>query len=497
MDEASQADIVEFLQRGCERHIATHAAHVFLTRDRALKLKRAVKYPYLDFSTPELRRQACEAELALNRRTAPALYLAVKAVTRARDGALALGGDGAAVDWVLEMRRFPDDALFTRLAESGGLTSDLMRRLADNIVRFHRAADATPNFGGTAGIDYVISVNSESLRRDGPPTIGVAEAAALTEAARAARDRHADLLERRRKSGKVKRCHGDLHLGNICLLDGEPTLFDCLEFNEALASIDVLYDLAFLLMDLRFRDHPTEAVLVLNRYLDVSDESDGLALMPLFLALRAWVRAHVAATAARRDRSAENETLARRYFDFALDLLRPAAPRLVAIGGFSGTGKSTVAAILAGRIAARVLRSDVIRKRQAGAAPETRLSGSAYSPEMTARVYAALIDQARVALAAGSSVIIDAVSAVPEERRSFAALAAELGVPFTGIWLEAAPEVLSARIAARRNDASDADTAVLRKQLAYDLGKMDWRRVDAAPSAEHVADVILDAGIGR
>jgi predicted kinase len=395
------------------------------------------------------------------------------------------------------MRRFPDDALFTRLAESGGLTSDLMRRLADNIVRFHRAADATPDFGGTDGVGYVIAVNSESLRRDGPPAIGVVEAEVLTEAARAACNRHGDLLERRRKSGKVKRCHGDLHLGNICLLDGAPTLFDCLEFSEALASTDVLYDLAFLLMDLRFRNHPMEAAIVLNRYLDVSDESDGLALMPLFLALRAWVRAHVTATAARRDRSAESEALARRYFDFALELLRPAPPRLIAIGGFSGTGKSTVAAILAGRIAARVLRSDVIRKRQAGTAPETRLPGNAYSPEASARVYAALIDQARAALAAGSSVIIDAVSAEPEERGSFAALAAELGVPFTGIWLEAAPEVLSARIADRRNDASDADIAVLRKQLAYDLGRMDWRRVDAAPSAEHVADVILDAGIGR
>jgi len=151
---------------------------------------------------------------------------------------------------------------------------------------------------------------------------------------------------------------------------------------------------------------------------------------------------------------------------------------------------------LAGRLEARVLRSDVIRKRQAGVAPETRLPKTAYSEAASARVYAALIGQARIALAAGCSVIIDAVSSKSDERALFAALARDLNVPFTGIWLEAAPEILAARINARRNDASDADTAILEKQFTYDLGAMDWRRVDAAPSAEHVADVILDPGIG-
>ena len=294
----------------------------------------------------------------------------------------------------------------------------------------------------------------------------------------------------------MRRCHGDLHLGNICLIDDAPTLFDCLEFNEGLASIDVLYDLAFLLMDLRFGRHATEAAIVFNRYFDVSDESDGLALMPLFLSLRAWVRAHVSATAAKLEPSAEKRALARAYFDFAVALLRHAPPRLIALGGISGTGKSTVAAILAGKTAARVLRSDVIRKRRFGVAPEVRLPDRAYAPEVTVEVYAALLDQARFALAAGCSVIIDAVSARPHERAAFAALAAGCGVPFTGIWLEAAPEILMARVGARHNDASDADVAILQKQLTYDFGAMDWRRVDAAPSAEHVADAILDPRAG-
>jgi aminoglycoside phosphotransferase family enzyme/predicted kinase len=495
MSEAAQREIVAFLSRDAAEHITTHASHVVLAGDRALKLKRAVKYSYLDFSTPELRRVACTTELTLNRRTAPDVYLAVKPVTRETDGSLALDGRGQVLDWVVEMRRFPDRALFTHIAETGGLTPDLMRRLADNIMAFHRGAEVTPAFGGAAGIDLVIAINRENLHRDGPPAISLEEADALAAAAKHARDRHAALLERRRAAGKVKRCHGDLHLGNIALIDGAPTLFDCIEFNESLASIDVLYDLAFLLMDLRFRGHATEGAIVFNRYLDVSDESDGLALMPLFLALRAWVRAHVTATAAKLDKSEEKRILGRRYFDFASALLRPAPPRLIAVGGFSGTGKSTVAGILAGRTAGRVLRSDVIRKRQFCTAPERPLPDSAYSPDATARVYAALIDHARAALGAGSSVIIDAVSARPEERATFATLAKELNVSFTGIWLEATPEILMARIDARRNDASDADIAILKKQLAFDLGAMDWRRVDAAPSAEDVADVILDPRI--
>jgi len=501
MIEEAQRETVAFLSDpnthgGAQvETITTHASIVFLAGDRVLKLKRAVKYSYLDFSTVDLRRKFCEAELALNRRTAPQLYRAVQSVTREPDGRLALDGKGEAVDWVVVMQRFPQEALFSRLAEADCLKPDLMRRLADRIAAFHRDAYGMPDFGGVKGVAQVIAINDENLRRDGPPRISEAEAAALTVAARVAASALSDLLEQRRVAGKVRCCHGDLHLNNICLIDGEPTLFDGIEFNPSLACIDVLYDLAFLLMDLRFRGHATEAAIVFNRYLDVTDESDGLATLPLFLALRAWVRAHVTATAAKS--GAGDIEVARRYFDLALDLLKPHPPRLVAIGGLSGTGKSTIAAILSGGIghapAARVLRSDVIRKRQFGASPEQRLPPEAYSAESTRRVYATLEAQAQSVVAAGCSVIIDAVAAKPEERTEFSAFAQRIGVPFNGIWLEAPPEALRQRVGGRKNDASDADLAILEKQLRYDLGVIDWHRIDASGTPDVVADAAMRA----
>ena len=262
----------------------------------------------------------------------------------------------------------------------------------------------------------------------------------------------AELLENRRASGKVRRCHGDLHLRNICLLDGEPLLFDCLEFSDALASIDILYDLAFLVMDLEHRGLPRLANQVLNRYLDRTGEDDGLTAMPLFLSLRAGIRAHVTATAlaAHPDRADKMAAEARRYLDLAHRALEPQPARLVALGGLSGSGKSTLAAGLAPefglRPGARVLRSDVIRKLLLGVAPETRLPAAAYAPDITRRVYGMLRAKAAAALAAGYSAIIDAVSLTAAQRRSFAEIARTAGTPFSGLWLEAAAATMTERI---------------------------------------------------
>jgi aminoglycoside phosphotransferase family enzyme/predicted kinase len=478
---------------GPVQRIDTHASRIFLAGERVYKLKRALRYSYLDYSTVDLRRRACLAELALNRRTAPTLYLDVLPVVRRPDGGMALGGEGVALDWVVVMRRFPQEALFSHLAEQGALTPRLAMQTADRIAAFHEIAEQIHNQGGAAGIRAVIEINDANLRRCPPAGVGPADIDRLREATAAALERHAVLLDRRRDSGKVRRCHGDLHLGNIALIDGAPVLFDCIEFSDLIACIDVLYDLAFLLMDLRRRGLVDPAAMIFNRYLDRADEADGLAVLPLFLSLRAAVRAHVTATAAQSTLSARRDAMlaeARRYFDAAAQALCPVAPHLVAIGGLSGTGKSAIAAAIAADLgtnpAARVLRSDVLRKRMFGVAPEARLPAETYTPAVNAQVYAALRDAARQALAAGCSVIIDAVAARVAEREDFAALAAACGVPFSGLWLEAAPEILEARIAARQDDASDADRAVLRQQLTYDLGPMRWTRLDAGRIPDEV-----------
>jgi uncharacterized protein len=480
-------DVVAFLSDGASygspgaavERIETHISIVFLVGERAFKLKRAVRFSYLDYSTPERRERYCRAELALNRRTAPTIYRAVRAVTREADGRLAFDGAGAPVDWVLEMRRFPQAALFDRMAEAGQLTPALMRDLTDEIARFHAAAEITPSFGGAAALAAVVADNDANLRAASPPLDG-ARIAALGDASAAALASLGRLLEERRSEGKVRRCHGDLHLRNVCLVDGRPTPFDCIEFSDGLACIDVLYDLAFLLMDLTHRGLRGLANIVFNRYLDMTGDSAGLPALPLFLSLRAAIRAHVLMAAPGRGAAPE----AALYLALAGAVLDRPPPRLVAIGGLSGSGKSALAQALAPDFApapgARLVRSDVLRKRLRGVAPEERLAGAAYGAAATEEVYRALGREAGAAVRGGFAAIIDATFLREAERDRIEGLAAAIGVPFTGLWLEAPAAVLRARIDLRRHDASDADAAVLAHQLAAATGPIRWRRIDAA-----------------
>ena len=487
-----QREVIAFLREpsaygppvGRVEVIETHVSLVFLAGDRAYKLKRAVTYPYLDFSTLEARRAACAAELTLNRRNAPDLYLGLRALGRGEGGGIGWTEAGDALDWVVVMRRFDQDRLFDAMAAAGRLDASLILALAAHIAEFHAHAERRPERGGAAATAAIADGNTRSLRAAGFPGEAIDD---LDTRAHAHIARHAALLDARRAAGKVRRVHGDLHLRNICLYAGKPVLFDCLEFSEELATIDVLYDLAFLLMDLEQRGLSDLANLAFNRYLDLSGEDDGIAAMPLFLSLRAAIRAHV--TAAALDRHAPDERAAaraeaQRYFAAARSALLPRPARLVAIGGLSGTGKSTLAMRLAPALGllpgARVLRSDVIRKCLFGLAPEMPLPPAAYAPEVTRRVYDAIRDKAAAALAAGYCVILDAVSLRPEERTAFAALAEKAGVPFTGLWLEAPAETMKARLGTRRGDASDATAAVLAGQLGRDPGALDWQRLAAS-----------------
>jgi predicted kinase len=307
---------------------------------------------------------------------------------------------------------------------------------------------------------------------------------AVLERSLALAERHADLLDRRRVQGLVKRCHGDLHLRNICLMDGRPVLFDAIEFNDDFAVIDVLYDLAFLLMDLRHAGLAKAASLVFNHYMELRDDIQGLPLLPLMLSLRAQIRAHVtAAIAVHAPQPEAMHAEARRYLMEAADYLTPPTPRLVAMGGLSGSGKSRAARELAPYLGAPgglVLRTDVIRKRLAGCKPWDKLDKDAYTQDSSHRTYEMMCRQAAEVLAHGYPVIADAVFSKSAERAAIKAVAEAAGVPFTGLWLEADPVIAEQRILMRRRNASDATPEVLKAQLAYDVGPLDWPRIDSS-----------------
>jgi aminoglycoside phosphotransferase family enzyme/predicted kinase len=440
----------------------------------------------MDFSTVERRRVACEAELRLNRRSAPMLYERVATITREPRG-LAFDGPGEVVDHVVVMRRFDQDALFDRMADAGRLTPALMEALADHVAAFHEGAEIHREVGGAASMTWLIDLNRAEFARLAA-ILPAERTAAIDRACRALAANLAPLLDARQRQGSIRRCHGDLHLRNICLIDGAPVLFDAIEFNDSIAIADTLYDFAFLLMDLEHRGRRDLANAAFNRYRDATGEGEGLAALPLFMAIRAGIRAHVEASAAASDptRRPAHDEAARAYLELAARLLDPPPARLVAIGGLSGTGKTTLAKRLAPSLGrapgAVILRTDVLRKRQAGIDPATRLPDSAYTMEKIAGIYAVMEDAARSILAAGQGVIADGVFAKPEERAAITAIARDLGVRFDGLWLDASPTVLETRIAARARDASDATPEVLHKQLGYDLGAIDWLRLDASPA---------------
>ncbi|MGY8992209.1 MAG: AAA family ATPase, partial [Rhodospirillales bacterium] len=299
-----------------------------------------------------------------------------------------------------------------------------------------------------------------------------------------------EILDARAKQGQVRHCHGDLHLRNIVLIDGIPILFDAIEFDQDLAEIDVLYDLAFLLMDLDHRDLRPLANVVLNRYLDLMDDTAGIACLPLFISVRAAVRAHVSAAVAMTQASAvERESLmaeAQTYLATARASLNPPAPALVAIGGLSGSGKSLLARELAPAFGAvpgsRIARSDVLRKRLAGVSILDKLGPEGYTADMTQKTYDRVYRECEAALQAGQWAIADAVFAKPEQRAAIEQIARHQNVPFYGLWLEAPAPVLKTRVDARRSDASDADRTIVEQQMGYDLGGISWRRIDSGLS---------------
>lgn len=510
-DADDQREVIAFLGRpesyGVDRveRLETHGNLVFLAGPDAYKIKRAVRFGYMDFSTQEKRCAACRREVEINRQWAPDLYLDCVAIRHRPDGTLGFGGTGEVVECSVRMRRFEQSDLLSTRVERNQLDHELALRLADAVFLSHKqAARATPR-SGIAPFRHLVA----SICRDlaaGEACKADVDDLALQLPRQV--DRAAAILEARAAHGFVRRCHGDLHLANIVLNHGQPTLYDAIEFDEALATIDTLYDLAFLLMDLDFQGQRPVANVVLNRYLSLSSaqlDLSGLAAMPLFLALRAAIRALVSSDRAAqhggqgRDRDLER---VRRYLKAARNYAMPATRRLVVVGGLSGTGKTTLAAALAPWLGAAPgavhLRSDLERKRLAGVGELEPLPSSAYTPQARQRVYQQLHEKAASALTANHTVVIDAVYDNEARRREIETLAGSMRIPLLGLWLRADAATLMARVAARRNDASDATPAVVQHQLAVEIGALSapWVPLDAGHDAtETLATAMAAIGV--
>jgi aminoglycoside phosphotransferase family enzyme/predicted kinase len=475
------------------RRIDTHAASVFLAGDRAYKVKRAVRFPFLDYSSLEKRKAACVAELDVNKPFASELYLRIVPVTCDTAGQFALGGNGEPVEWAVEMARFDESQTLDHVADARGIDDALAEDLAAMVLRMQDKAPAADAPVWIDALESYIGQNTAAFA--GNPDVFEANAATrLADKSRAALQTLRPLLLKRGKLGLVRRGHGDLHLGNVALIDGKPLPFDAIEFDPVVASGDVLYDLGFLLMDLVERRLGRAANIVFNRYFASAarlDDIDALAALPFFMSLRAAIRAMTTAARlphAAAEKQEEIKIAARTYFRLANDLMAPQPPSLIAVGGLSGTGKSVLARALASHVppapGALVFRSDVERKRLFNVGEAEPLPPDAYQPQVSAAVYRTLHALAARTLAAGHSAIVDAVYATPKERAAAAAIVQDNKARFFGLFLVAELATRVSRVGARTGDASDADAEVARQQEAIDHGEMNWQAVNANGSPD-------------
>jgi aminoglycoside phosphotransferase family enzyme/predicted kinase len=484
-----QDEVLAFLAAGAgtgapTKRVDTHISIVFLAKDRVLKIKRAVKLPFLDNSTLEHRRLCCEEELAVNTRNAPDIYRRVVPITREANG-LALGGKGPPVEWAVEMARFDESRALDHLAAARAVPPGTADALAETMRVSHASAPVVESSEWPASILTIIDRNTAKFREQ--RALAAGEVDRLHELSHRQLHRHLALLQRRAAAGLVRRCHGDAHLANIVMIDEKPVLFDAIEFDAAMATTDLLYDLAFPIMDFLHFGDADAANRLFNGYLlsGWREHGDGLLLVPLFLSIRAAVRALVSFT--KHELCSDDPACladAKSYFSLALQLIAPGKPSLIAIGGRSGTGKSVLARSLAGRIApapgAVLLRSDLIRKELAGVGALTRLPEAAYRRESSDQVYGEMFGRARKVIAQGYSAILDAAFLTEAGRATAAEIARTAGIDFRGVFLTAAPKIRIQRIGSRRGDTSDATEAVALGQEAIDLGPIDWQLIDAS-----------------
>ncbi len=464
-------------------HLQTHISHVLLAGDYAYKIKKPLNLGFLDFTSLERRKYYCEEELRLNSRLAPEIYL--DCVPIGGDPAQPVwGSTGPAIEYAVRMRRFSQEALLDRLLAADRLNAGHLEALAQRLAEFHRAIPAVnpaASFGDPEPVWQPMLDNFSHTRTllDDPADLDLLTA--VEQWTLAALPRLRPQLAQRKAEGWIRECHGDLHLGNMVLTESSQiTIFDCIEFNDDFRWIDVINDLAFLIMDLRFRDADAFAQRVLNTYLEYSGDFAGAALLSCYQVYRAMVRAKINAIQASQDSipdaaRAANREQCRAYLQLALTLTQQPAPFLLITHGVSGSGKSHWTQKLLERFPGAIrIRSDVERKRLFGLGPledsGSSLGQGLYTPAVSAQTYERLLELAEGLLAAGHSVLVDATFMKRDHRQPFRDLAAQRGAPFILLNCTADPATLRERVAARRergDDAAEADVEVLERQLGY------------------------------
>ena len=457
-------------------HIETHISDVLLTGAYAYKLKKPLALGFLDFSTLEKRRLCCEEELRLNRRLAPELYLEVVAIS-GRPAQPRVGGDGKPFEYAVRMRQFDQGGMLERVLARGEFTGAHAYEIADLVASFHATLPRAPKDQPYGNADSIVGPALQNFDQLMPLIDSEGDRAALgrlQQWTRAQHTRLASVFEQRRRDGFVRECHGDLHLGNMVLIDGRVHIFDCIEFNARLRWIDVINETAFLVMDLMQRQRPDLAFRFLNRYLEITGDYCGVPLLRYYMVYRALVRAKVAAIRAAQhdvERAAVTALWAkcRSHLSLAQRLIEPAKPVLAILHGLSASGKTGVSQILLESLSAIRIRSDIERKRlhglSANADSASALGEGIYTHAAGAATYGRLAELASRVLDAQFPVLLDATFLQNAQRNRFRLLANELGAPFAIVHIEASESELRRRLAQRTGDASEATAAVLERQL--------------------------------
>jgi len=458
--------------------IETHISWVVLTGPYAYKIKKPVNFGFLDFSSLDLRHHYCSEELRLNRRLAPQLYLEVVPICGSEIRPR-LDGPGEAIEYAVKMRQFEQSAQFDRLLASGKLGRAIIDRLADKVARFHLSVPSARQESEYGDVDHVRQPMLENFSqiRDAIDDAGVlTQLDALEHWTKQQLQQLAPLIRARKANGFVRECHGDMHLRNIALWQDEIVVFDCIEFNANLYWIDVISEIAFLVMDLEDREQEALAQRFLNGYLEITGDYAGLQLLRFYKVYRAMVRAKVDALRTVQEQPGSGEyrqTFAdfRQYLDLAARYIEPPTPMLLINFGLSGSGKSVTTRQLVEALPAIQLRSDVERKRLFKVAPFGNAAPdrhTLYAAEAHDRTYERLVDIARGLLEAGYTVVIDAANLQRRRRQQFVVLAESMQLPYRILAFEVDEPVLRQRVELRAiagEDVSDATLEVLQSQL--------------------------------